>query len=468
MDQISATIILDSINPNGNRLTTFELEYPRFIHSEVMTHRAFSRNAASSRAIPISTVIEQVRTNPAAPIHWGANQSGMQAKQELVDRDLQLAKLLWRNAANSAADTAEVLSLVGGHKQFVNRILEPFVLIKVVLTATEYDNFFELRDHSDAQPEIWELAKLMRSAMDKSTPNLLHLGEWHTPYADPSLPLDDRLKVSASCCAQVSYRKLDDSIDKAYMVYDRLVGSRPLHCYDKDTEVLTQEGFKYFRDLTSVDKVLSVDKRTLNIIGFEVPSEIQAGLHTGKMFSVDNSAVSMRVTNGHIVIASTVCGYKDRSNPVFTAFEADAPAVGRSKKEYRILQESNLPVVCNVQLSNDRYLQNKGKFIGMYIGDGFKIDNTIGFHFKKERKVDYLTSVLDDMQLLYSSNVNADGTVSIRVYKCELTTEILDTCRFGTKERELGNGTCCCTHLFLRGLKTQMAVLNVVHGRIPL
>ncbi len=227
--QINATIILDSINSNGNRLTTFELEFPRFILPEFLTHRVFSRNAASSRAIPISKVIEQVRTNPAAPIHWGANQSGMQAKQELVDRDLQLAKLLWRNAANSAADTAEALSLVGGHKQFVNRILEPFVLIKVVLTATEYDNFFELRDHLDAQPEIWELAKQMRSAMSKSTPNLLQPGEWHTPYADPSLPLEDRLKVSASCCAQVSYRKLDDSIDKAYMVYDRLVASRPLH-----------------------------------------------------------------------------------------------------------------------------------------------------------------------------------------------------------------------------------------------
>lgn len=229
MNQISATIILDSINSYGNRLTTFELEYPRFVHSEIMTHRVFSRNAASSRAIPISKVIEQVRTNPAAPIHWGANQSGMQAKHELVDRDLQLAKLLWRNAANAAADTAEALSLVGGHKQFVNRILEPFVLIKVVLTATEFDNFFELRDHPDAQPEIWELAKQMRSAISKSTPTLLSQGEWHTPYADPSLPLEDRLKVSASCCAQVSYRKLDDSIDKAYDVYDRLVSSRPLH-----------------------------------------------------------------------------------------------------------------------------------------------------------------------------------------------------------------------------------------------
>ena len=122
MNQISATVILDSINANANRLTTFELEFPRFILPEFLTHRVFSRNAASSRAIPISKVIEQVRTNPAVPIHWGANQPGMQAKHELVDRDLQLAKLLWRNAANAAADTAEALSRVGGHKQFVNRI----------------------------------------------------------------------------------------------------------------------------------------------------------------------------------------------------------------------------------------------------------------------------------------------------------------------------------------------------------
>ena len=81
--QMEVKVIADSISESGKRITTFQLKYPRFIHSEVMTHRVFSRNASSSRAIPVKKMIEQVRNNPAMPIHWGANQSGMQAKNEL-------------------------------------------------------------------------------------------------------------------------------------------------------------------------------------------------------------------------------------------------------------------------------------------------------------------------------------------------------------------------------------------------
>jgi hypothetical protein len=228
-DQITATIIADSINPNGNRLTTFELEYHRYIHAELLTHRVFSRNAASSRAIPISAVIKQVWYSPAIPIHWGRNQSGMQAKSELSGTRKWFARTLWHTAAKSAAILAYLLSKVGLHKQVANRILEPFVLIKVVLTATEYDNFFELRDHPDAQPEIHLLASKMKAAMAASIPIPLLPGDWHTPYADTSLPIVDRLKVSASCCAQVSYRKLDESLNKALLVYDRLVSGKPLH-----------------------------------------------------------------------------------------------------------------------------------------------------------------------------------------------------------------------------------------------
>lgn len=231
MNQITATIIADSTNYDGNRLTTFELEYPRFIHSEVMTHRVFSRNASSSRAIPIATVIEQVRNNTATPIHWGRNQPGMQANEELPTNDMAIARYYWKEAALAAADSAERMSKIGLHKQIANRILEPFVLIKVVLTATEFDNFFELRDHPDAQPEIRDLASKMRTAMNDSTPRLLAVGEWHLPYVDPdsNLPLGNSLRVSASCCAQVSYRKLDDTIDKAILIHDRLVASRPIH-----------------------------------------------------------------------------------------------------------------------------------------------------------------------------------------------------------------------------------------------
>ncbi|WKV20501.1 putative FAD-dependent thymidylate synthase [Pseudomonas phage 16Q] len=252
---ITAKIIAHSIAPNGQQIVTFELEYQRFIHAEFLTHRLFSRNAASSRAIPVKTIIDQVKNNPAMPIHWGLNQSGMQAK-EALSRPLEIsARWLWRQAAEVAARIAGSMEKLGLHKQATNRILEPFQTMKTVMTATCMDNFFWLRNHEDAQPEIKELARIMWEALQDSTPFELKPGEWHTPYVwvgrnakgeiaygletgeftedglrvYEELSLENALKVSSSCCAQVSYRKLDDTLEKAQMVYKRLVESEPVH-----------------------------------------------------------------------------------------------------------------------------------------------------------------------------------------------------------------------------------------------
>jgi thymidylate synthase ThyX len=210
----SAKVIEDSISTGGVRLTTLVLMYPRFIHAEFMTHRVFSRNASSSRAIPVAKMIEQVRNNPAMPIHWGRNQPGMQARSELEGADLEEVKRSWQLAAKHSASIAEQMSAVyGAHKQVVNRILEPFQFIHVVVTATEWKNFFDLRDHKDAQPEIRELAILMREAMDLSNPKLLYPGEWHLPFVTheerQELPDATLVKLSAARCARVSYNKHD-------------------------------------------------------------------------------------------------------------------------------------------------------------------------------------------------------------------------------------------------------------------
>ena len=103
---IQAKIIEDSISSTGKRITTFQLLYPRFIHAELMTHRVFSRNASSSRAIPVTKMLAMVREDPAMPIHWGRNQPGMQAKEELLLGDRYLAEVLWREAAQKAASVA--------------------------------------------------------------------------------------------------------------------------------------------------------------------------------------------------------------------------------------------------------------------------------------------------------------------------------------------------------------------------
>jgi hypothetical protein len=244
---ITAKIIAHSIAPNGQVIVTWELEYQRFIHAEFMTHRLFSRNAASSRAIPVATIIDQVRNNPAMPIHWGVNEPGMQASNVLSEALTASAKYIWKKAAGYAADFAECLVKVGLHKQATNRILEPFQTMKTVMTATCMDNFFWLRNHEDAQPEIKELARLMWEALQSSSPVFLKAGEWHTPYYgygywsatgdksegefldELSHTLAEALAISSSCCAQVSYRKLDDTLEKAQMVYKRLVDSEPVH-----------------------------------------------------------------------------------------------------------------------------------------------------------------------------------------------------------------------------------------------
>jgi thymidylate synthase ThyX len=203
-----AKIILDSLAPGGARLTTFELTYPRFVHSEFMTHRVFSRNAASSRAIPIAKIIEMVQKEPAMPVYWGKNQAGMQAAEELHYVDQRTAKKRWLKARDSAVYHAKHMIDLNVHKQIVNRLLEPWAWITVVCTATEYPNFFGLRCDSAAQPEIRRAAILALGAYMNSTPRELKQGEWHLPYVlddERDLPIADQLCISVARCGRVSY-----------------------------------------------------------------------------------------------------------------------------------------------------------------------------------------------------------------------------------------------------------------------
>ena len=209
-----------------------ETRYPRFIHAELMTHRVFSRNSSSSRAVPIKKMIDAVRQDPAVPIWWGRNQSGMQANTEIDATSQALAEAEWRRALDDALAHAERLSSseINLHKQLVNRILEPFAWITVIITATEWSNFFTLRTHEDAQPELQRIAKLMLDEYRNSTPRVLGIGDWHTPLILPdeeaTLPLDDRLKISVARSARVSYLTHDGARDHAKDIelYERLLG----------------------------------------------------------------------------------------------------------------------------------------------------------------------------------------------------------------------------------------------------
>lgn len=211
------SIVLDSISPDNHRLTTFQLRYWRPIHSEFMTHRTFSRNAGSSRARPTRQQIADIRSECWGPLHWGKNKPGMQATEELEGFDLARARMWWEWAAEEACTAAEQMLKVDVHKQVVNRILEPFNFIDAVVTATEWANFFKLRSHPDAQPEIKELSDKMLAAMNTSTPNLLKPSEWHLPYIKQEeamkYDLDILKRMSVARCARVSYRSFDGTVD---------------------------------------------------------------------------------------------------------------------------------------------------------------------------------------------------------------------------------------------------------------
>ncbi|MGH2519296.1 MAG: FAD-dependent thymidylate synthase [Chloroflexota bacterium] len=278
---IAVHLAADSVTPSGCRLTTWVLKYPRCIHSEVLTHRAFSRNSASSRAIPVSRMIQRVVEEPFIPHWWGKAQAGMQAGEEVDEATQAQARALWLQARD------RTLALVRGepgatglqaldlHKQVINRLLEPWMHIEVVLSATEWHNWFLLRDDPSAEPHIRELAHAMRELYQASTPKarqplphgcelgaeevLQSSGEkdwaayWHLPFArlgaedesthtaqltgGPAAPpqaesLFSAIKDAVAHCAWVSYLNewregyTQEDVER---VYRRLLSAQPVH-----------------------------------------------------------------------------------------------------------------------------------------------------------------------------------------------------------------------------------------------
>jgi thymidylate synthase ThyX len=244
-----AKVLADSQSPAGQRLTTLEATFPRFVLAEFNTHRVFSRNSASSRAIPIAKQLRRVLEDPYVPVEFGSNQPGMQAGPALEGESRELAEREWLGGRDDAVrrvlalvtdpsevadadDLGQILDRVeeatrtrnrppqwlNVHKQVANRLLEPFMWHTVIVTATEWDNFWNLRCHPDAQPEIRLVAESMRAAVESSEPAALGLDEWHLPLIRPEdreqvASIGDLVKVSAGRCARVSYLTHDGRRD---------------------------------------------------------------------------------------------------------------------------------------------------------------------------------------------------------------------------------------------------------------
>ena len=291
MTKISAKIIADSKSPQGHRLTTYVLTFPRFILAELNTHRVFSKNSASSRAIPFAKMVESVRENPFIPIAWQKEHKGMQGTEYITDPNLIDGAILeWNMAKNHMIYEASLLNKGDVTKQLCNRLLEPFMWHTVILTATEFENFFALRcpqyfdniegiykksrkdisskneygeypkyfddtigwlQCNDGMAEIhmMELAECMWDAMNESTPKELKEGEWHIPFEDeiilpPTIPIDPgltlqegvnmrKVKISTARCARVSYTVVgndkDYDINKDIELHDKFFNQDPFH-----------------------------------------------------------------------------------------------------------------------------------------------------------------------------------------------------------------------------------------------
>lgn len=239
-------IIEDSISAAGKRLTTITATYPRFIHSEVMTHRDRARNAASSRAIPWPKMREMIVSEPVIPIKWGAEQSGMQAGDEIPEHMQDFARQLWLETMHYVAERADMLANIGAtfvnqrpllaqpgdelvkiHKSIPNRLTEPWMWITVVMSATEWNNFFRLRCHPDAEIHFQKIARMIHDALAESKPVQR---EYHLPFlqnderVQVECDLDRLCRISTARCARVSYLTHDGkrSQEKDIELFDRL------------------------------------------------------------------------------------------------------------------------------------------------------------------------------------------------------------------------------------------------------
>lgn len=231
----SARVLCDSLSVNESRLITVELTKPRIIHSEMLRHRAFAFNVASSRAIPIEKIRKQVQDDPVIPIHWGAAQSGMQAFDEIPEHLHEQAKeiVLWMR--DQAMEGTRRLQELGLAKQVVNRYLEPWMWCTVICTGNDrsWRHFWSLRCDEMAEPHIRRIAEMTREVIEASKPVQLQVGEMHLPLfgfpGDENITDDsEKLRVSSGRCARVSYEThlgIRD-VEADLTLSDRLVSGR--------------------------------------------------------------------------------------------------------------------------------------------------------------------------------------------------------------------------------------------------
>lgn len=280
---ITATVIADSLNVATNdRMTTFAVTIPKFLLAELRTHRllhvddsrdalclsdalaaydadvpsVLSVNAGSSRAVPMTTMMRRVHDDPFVPV-WRKDGKMMKRGELMNVMEVSDNYDDWMTAMHDVLAVAERMRRRGTAREIVNRLLEPFAFVDALISATEWKNWFALRDHPRAQLEVEDMAHKMRLALDASTPEHLEPGKWHLPYLTNeeahwitySGPLFGVAMVSSARCARVSVRSfatgLPSTVDEDLALYRKLTGDTPKHL--SPTEHPAQAAFEHQR-----------------------------------------------------------------------------------------------------------------------------------------------------------------------------------------------------------------------------
>lgn len=266
---IQAQVVQHSISPEGKEVVTFNVKYGLIVHAEELRHRLFSNSVKSNRAIPTKKIRKEVLNNPYVPIYLGKNQPGMKADGEVKHK--YLAKHLWLIARYPAVFFHWLCEKVGGHKEWTNRLLNPWQYVEQTITATEWANFWALRLHEDAQKDIQELARVMKEAKDNSSPMEIKSGEFHVPYVQreredgvlkyydndgSELSVEQAIKASAARVARSSYNNHNNSnasYSKDESLYNILIESKPSHASPVEAQCSPMKG-GWEDGVTHIDK----------------------------------------------------------------------------------------------------------------------------------------------------------------------------------------------------------------------
>lgn len=258
--EITAEVVADSLAPCGARLMTQVWTINRDIQAEVNTHKMLSKSSASSRAIPPARMIQNILSDPFVPLVWGTNQAGMQAGVPLEGEAKTEAERDWLRIRDIVIKEAMFFQAKHNlHKQIVNRLVQPWMMTKIIISGTDWDNLFGLRCHPAAEPHFQKVAYAARNAMQASTPRQLKAGMWHLPFVDKAAK-DDPVhgiagevlyKVAMARCARVSYLNHEGKfdVDSDVALFEKLVGQDPKHAAPSEHIAQALDWPKWYLDL---------------------------------------------------------------------------------------------------------------------------------------------------------------------------------------------------------------------------